>query len=169
MQIQKTEQEALQYCEETRILKNRIELGWLEFAKRLIIIKANNLAESQYGGFDLFLDEIRIKKATVDHMMRVYQKLCLDFGIPEDLVIQAGGYTRLYEILPLCKTKELAMEAIEHTKSLPSRESVKKHVQEAMTGQFQDCTHPESECFYVKVCKCCGAKMKALEIPSSSN
>lgn len=155
-----TEQEAFQFCEETKILKQRIERGWLEFAKRLCVIKANNLAEPQYGGFIPYLDEIKIKPVTADHMMRGYQRFCIDFGIDEALVIQAGGYTRLYELLPLAKTKETAMEALQIASGLESRESIKAMVKQQMQGTptEEQCTHPVEDVFYLRVCKKCGLK-----------
>lgn len=158
-----TEKEAYQYCEDTKTLYNRLGLGFLELAKRLCLIKANNLAEGQYGGFLLYLDDMKLKQVTATHMMRVYQRFCLDFGISEADVIQAGGYTRLYELLPLAKTKEKALEVLEHAKSLPSRESIKQYVKEAMTGEFDtvDCAHEDT--FLLRICKGCGHKEKVFE------
>lgn len=157
-----SEKDAFQFCEETKILKQRIEKGGLELAKRLCLIKQNNLADGQYGGFDLYLDEIRLKKATADHMMRVYQRFCLDFGIDEATVVEAGGYTRLYELLPLAKTKETALEALTIASQLESRESIKTMVKQQMAGgeNIPDCQHPDSECFHLRVCKACGDKQR---------
>lgn len=161
-QVITSEKDAFQFCEETKILKQRIEKGGLELAKRLCFIKQNNLAEGQYGGFDLYLDEIKLKKATADHMMRVYQRFCMDFGIDEATVVEAGGYTRLYELLPLAKTKETALEALQIASQLESRESIKAMVKKQMAGgeEIPDCAHEESECFYLRVCKACGLKEK---------
>lgn len=165
-----TEEEAYRYCEDTRILKNRLELGWLELAKRFIVIEENNLAQGQYGGFSLFLDEIRIKKGTVDRMTRVYKRLCVDYGVPEAMVIEAGGYQRLYEILPLCKSKESAIAAIEHTRSLPSRESVKEEVKTLIAQEtgapVAECEHPKGTYVHFIVCADCGGKKRVFQDPN---
>lgn len=161
-QVINNEKDAFQFCEETKILKERIEKGGLELAKRLCFIKQNNLADGQYGGFDTYLDEIKLKKATADHMMRVYTRFCMDFGIDEAIVVEAGGYTRLYELLPLAKTKESALEALQIASQLESRESIKAMVKQQMTGgaQIPDCAHEDKDCFYLRVCKACGLKEK---------
>ncbi len=157
METRISEQESLKYCEQTRSLYSKINVAYLELGKRLIKIKNENLAESQYGGFDIFLSEIGIKKSTSEHLMRVYQKFVLDYGIKEESIVEAGGYTRVYELLPLARTKEEAIEVLEHAKTLPSRESIKSYVKEAMGKTTTACNH--EEVYILEVCKCCNGKV----------
>ena len=157
-----SEDSAYLFCEQTRMLKDKTEIACLELGKRLLYIKDNNLAESQYGGFDLYLDDIKIKRSTADHMMRVYKRFCIEFTIPMETVAEAGGYTRVYELLPIAKTRETALQALESAKHLPSRESIKKMVKEELNDpQVNTCIHEET--FVIKVCKCCNEKWRVYE------
>ena len=158
------ESKSYKYCEDTRQLKNKLELGWLELCKRLYFIKSQNMADiAQYGGFELFLDEIKLKPQTAIHMMAVYKRFCVEFGIEEDLVARAGGYTRAYELLPMAKSPEKAREALEVAEQAPSRTSIKKYVQEVLSEQTGIPTEEEAcrhdEIVIVRMCTCCKQKL----------
>lgn len=160
-QLVHNEQESFKYCEDTRVLKDRIEKGYLELGRRLIVIKTNNLAEGQYGGFESYLDELKIKSSTAQHIMRVYQRLVLDFGLSEAMVLKVGGYTRAYEILPKCTTPEKAVELIERAALLPNRVAVTRMIKDMQEDQNGACSHEST--FDVRVCNDCGEKWKLFD------
>lgn len=155
---QLTEQEAYEYCEETIKLKGKLELGYMTVAQRLWIIKANNLAEHQYGGWDNFLKDIGIDKGVAKQMMYVYKKFVIENRIDPQDVVDAGGYSVMYRVLPLVKDRESALEAIETVKTLRTRELVIKHLNDVKNEGKADCKHEDT--YTIEVCDCCGEKWK---------
>lgn len=155
--IMKNEQEALNYCESTRNLKNKMEVAGLELGKRLWVIKDNGFADNtQYGSFSIFLEDIKLPFETAKVLMRVYQTFCIKYGIPLDDVANAGGYSLLHTTLPMVKSKESALEALEMVKTL-SRKHLKQEIQKQRgLKETEECLHQEMVVYHC--CKNCAFK-----------
>lgn len=159
------EEQFYKYCEDTKDLKNKLELGWLDLCKRIYQIKELGMSDiSQYGSFQLFLAEIKLRPQTAIHMIAVYKRFCVEFGIEESLVVKAGGYTRAYELLPIAKNKESAVEALAMAEHAVSRTEIKEQVKETLTKENKEaeaCTHEET--VTIKFCKDCKIRLEVVK------
>lgn len=159
MTIQRlTEQKAYEFCEKVVGLKENLEKGFIELAKGLYTIKEQRLYEGQYGTFDLYLDRARIGKSKAEQLIRMYEKFSLEYKIDDKLIVEAGGWSVVVRLLPMAKTRDLALKALENASQLPTRQSVVKWVKEAVEDDFKACTHEDY--YVVKICRCCGERFK---------
>lgn len=158
IEVRFSEQEAFNYCQETIEMKTKLELGYMTVAQRLWNIKNNNLAEAQYGGWDSFLSEIGIDKGVAKQMMYVYKKFVIENRIDAQDVVDAGGYSVMYRVLPLVKDRQTALDAIETVKNLKTRELVIKHLADKKNEGKANCSHKNT--YTLEICDDCGDRWK---------
>lgn len=159
--IVKNEREAYEFCEDTRALKNKMEVAGLELGKRLWTIKENGFADnSQYGSFNLYLEDIKLKFETAKVLMRVYQTFCIKYSVPLNEVADAGGYSLLHTVLPIVKSREDAYKALTMVATY-SRKHLKQEVQKELgLRETEECLHANMQTVTYQVCEDCNFRKK---------
>lgn len=151
----------LEYVEETKGLKEAIEGRFIELGKRLKRIRDERLFEPQYHSFDEWLPEMKMSQPTISKLINIYDRFVTEYGISEQQLLKAGGWTVIAEILPVSKTKEDAKEWIEKAENL-TRTDLRAEIKEHKTGKKEkkrkDCEHRKA--YDQRVCPSCGLKVK---------
>jgi len=147
------------YLESTIALVKTIEESFLVLSERLKKIRDDKLYESSYDNFEEFLEEAKVSPATASKMIQIYEKFILELGFSNEEVVESGGWSLLYSIIPFCKNKTQAKEWMGKTKILP-RHELEVAIREERTGvDSYKCEHEMQEvCF--KQCKVCGLRTK---------
>ena len=158
MENKLTEQEQFKYCEDTKNLKNNLEVGFIQIAKRLHAIKYGKLYESQYGTWSLYLDDIKMHQSKAEQLIRIYEKFIVEYKIKEQVLAEAGGWSVLVRLLPLAKTQQLAQEALQQATLLPNRVTLTNYVKEALEDDFKTCACEDT--YEIKICRTCGERTK---------
>lgn len=162
-----TEQQSYQYCEDTKSLRDKLELGYIEVAKRLYNIKTNRLYEGQYGSWSLFLDDAKIGQSKAEQLVRIYEKFILEYKLPEQQVVEAGGWSVVVKLLPMAKTRDLAQNALLQASLLPNRVCVAEYVKQAVEDDFKTCSHNDT--YTIKICRTCGERFKINDTDTEHN
>lgn len=148
-----SEKEAHGVCNEALALKDKIEASFIHLGKYLYEIKSARLFEAGWESWGEFLMDMKMSEAMASKLITIYQVFVLDFKIKTDLIAEAGGWTVVYDLIPLAKDKESALKWLRLAKDM-TRMDIKK---EAALGKGEkepeDCDH--------EWCKMCGkCKMK---------
>lgn len=148
------------YLQKTIEMKLAIEGGYLVLAQRLAKIREEELYSPEYENFQGFLDEMNISEATASKMINIWLRLVVEYEIPKERLIEAGGWANLSEILPYAKTKEKALELIDKvTNLLPSdRRRVIRGLKTNI--DLDKCNH---DWYAIRVCRKCQDRQKIHE------
>lgn len=148
----------LEYCEETILLKGKIEEGFLELGERLAKIHDEQLYLGQYGEWGIFLEEMKLSESVASRMMTVFKYFTLKHGIDKDLILSVGGWSNAYDVSRIAKTKEEAIELL--TKIAPlNNQGRLAELAEAHTGIKQEnCLHEKE--YTITYCPTCKRKTK---------
>lgn len=144
-----------EYIEKTVALKNNIEKGFLELGERLKSIRDERMYEPQYDSFDDFIPELKMSHATVSKLINIYEKFVVQYRLSSTVLLEAGGWTVIAELLPIVKSKADAKKWIEKARLL-HRNDLRIEIKEFRTGIDQrTCKHTKD--FYVlHICRICG-------------
>lgn len=155
----KTEEQKLNFCEETIGMNVNLSMGYILLAKRLHAIRAEKLYEPQWSSFMEFAMEMKdIAYTKVSRLCSVYQKYVIDLQIPEEEVAKVG-WTILDRARRVIKTREEAMQFIE---SPLTRSDLEKEITEKETGKdMTQCKHEDT--YLVRVCRECKDKWEEFE------
>lgn len=93
------------YCEETFKLKNNIELNFLLLAERLKKIQDEKLYQPNYDKFHDFLNEININNSVASRLISIYELFVEKYKFKHEELIEAGGWSKLSEIVKVSTTK----------------------------------------------------------------
>lgn len=142
------------YCKETLELKLGLENKYLELAMRLHKIFNERMYEPNYETFGDFIEELKMSRSKGSALVNIWQRLVVDWKIKKELISNAGGWTKVYEFLPLMKNKDQAVAWLQKSKDL-SQSDIRKEKQEAKTGiPMATCKHPDYVIF--RRCVACG-------------
>lgn len=142
-------------CSTAIKLKNQIETAFIALGKLLYDIKEQRAYEQEYETWVLFLMEVRLTESTASKLMKIYETLVLGYKIPEDRIASAGGWTVVYDLLPLATTKETAEEWLDKATQM-TRTDIQREIKESKTGiPMTDCEH---EWASFQLCRKCGLK-----------
>lgn len=144
------------YCEDTIKLKQSIEVSYVALCERLYKIRNERLYEAQFADWDVFLEEIKIDRASADKMCRIYELFVLNYKVPAEKIAEVGGWSKVAELLPVSTNKKQAIEALEYAKGALKKD-VRIYVKEILGKQIPDnCKHKNT--YVVEICKNCGDK-----------
>lgn len=152
----------LELCEEAITLKHQLEVGWLELCGMLKNIRDNKLYNGRWENFEDFLQDpqMGLDKASASKMITIHEKFILEYKMSPAKIANAGGWSKIAEILPTVKDKKSAEEWIVKCSYL-SKSDLRSEVNEAR--------HPESigcKCAHVKrvvMCICEDCNKKTIE------
>lgn len=152
----------LGYCEETLAMEQNARMAYMVIAARLHTIRENRLYEPQWDSWATYCMEFKdLSQGSISKLISVYETFVLTYGLSNQELTEAGGWTKLYEIKKLVKSKEDALEWIGKSQVL-SRQDLSKEIKEAETGiDMSECRHPEL--YTIHVCPDCGYKEKVLD------
>ena len=149
------------YCEETTKLKQSIEVSFITLGERLRRIRDEKLYEGQWETFALYLMDAKISEATASKLINIYQRFFVEWNFPSEKLVEAGGWTVVASLLPVCKTKEQAEEWMDKALVL-SRPDLEKEIREVKTGMpMITCKHSDS--YMIKICRHCGERERIYE------
>lgn len=151
----------IDYCNETVKMKQNIETAFLTLGERLMKIRDQRLFEGQWASFSLYLLDAKISEATASKLINIYHKFVLEWQFPVEKLAEAGGWTSLAALLPICKTKEQAEPWLDKTFVL-SRPDLEKEIKESKTGiDMRHCKHEDN--YVIRVCRQCGDRERVYE------
>jgi hypothetical protein len=150
-------------CEKTLSLKNDIEKGFLVLGKNLHKIREEELYKCQWLKWEDYLDDMKMSSSTASKLITIYEKFILEWKIDEKTILNMGGYSNAYTLIPMLKGKEddEVKEKIREF-SLLSRSDLEQKKNEEITGVNRDtCKHKDT--YLLKICRDCGYKEKINE------
>lgn len=155
----------LDFCNETTKLKQNIETAFLTLGERLMKIRDNRLYLGQWETFELYLMDAKISPAAASKLINIYNRFFVEWNFPAEKLVEAGGWTVVSTLLPVCKTKEQAEEWMDKALVL-SRTDLEKEIKEIKTGiDMSKCDHVDN--YVIRVCRTCGDRERIYEeIPS---
>lgn len=116
--------------------------------------------EGQWTSFGEFLMEMKMSEPTASKLINIWAKFVMEFGINPFLVVEAGGWGNVAEILPVVKDKQSAEEWLGKAKIL-TREDLRTEIRIAKGGTPpEDCSH---EFIKIEFCNKCGEKHRVYE------
>jgi|ETNvirnome_2_300_1030623.scaffolds.fasta_scaffold06717_5 hypothetical protein len=150
------------YCNDTIALKSDIETRFLELGHRLWEIRQKELYKPNYETFDEFTLELKMSRATVSKLVNIYETFVKQFGVPQKLLVGAGGWSVVAEVLPLATTKPKAITWLEKAGTL-TRADLRKDILVAKGGKdIDDCDHDE-DYLILKICRKCKGRIPVEE------
>lgn len=150
----------LKFCDETIQKKQSLEIGWLELASNLKEVRDNAFYEGRWESFEDFLadPEMSLDKASANKMIAIHEKLVLTYKIDTQHIANAGGWSKVSEVMPVITDRESAIEWLNQCESL-SKDDLRKEVKEARSGvSTKECKHTNT--YTIVVCRDCGLKME---------
>jgi hypothetical protein len=142
-------------CQEALQLKDNIEGAYLKLGELLSRIRSQRLYQPTHDTFPEFLMEMDITEGTASKMITVYDLFIGKYQIPEQMLIDAKGWSKVYAIAKVSDTKEHALEWLERA-SIASRQHLTQDIREKETGLTpENCEH---DYYTLNVCKKCGDK-----------
>lgn len=151
---------SLNFCEETITKKHFLEVGWIELCGRLKEIRDNALYDGRWNSFEDFLQDpqMGLDKSSASKMITIHEKFVLEYKMSPAKIANAGGWSKVAEIIPAVKDKESAEEWLNKSASL-SKSDLRKEIQEDKTGiKMSECKHKNT--YTVKICRDCGDKIE---------
>lgn len=142
----------LNICQQALELKNKVEVGFLELGALLNAIKERRLYEQEsFESWGEFLMEMRLSQGTASKLITIYNTFVVQYEISPRKIAEAGGYTVVYDLVPLATSKEKAEEWIDKAKSM-TRSHIRQEAQSAK-GEVEDepCDHEPCN-----MCRKCG-------------
>ncbi len=150
------------YLAKTIEMKLAIEGGYLVLAQRLAKIREEELYSPEYDNFQGFLDEMNISEATASKMISIWSRLVVEYEIPKERLIEAGGWSQIAELLPYAKDKDTTIKLLDKIAGLQPGDA-RRAIREMKTGiEMDKCKHDWNE-IHLKQCKKCGERQKIYE------
>jgi hypothetical protein len=144
---------ALDYCNETIILKEQLEEGFVMLGARFLQIRDQEMFKPQWTSFPEYLMEMKMSESTASKLISIHQKLVMECGLEPKQIAKAGGYTEVYEILPFVKDKKSAEEWLQKAETL-TRDDLRKEITEEKTGiSMAKCEHKHTRT--IEICLDC--------------
>lgn len=149
------------FCQQTIALKQTIETSFLSLGERLSQIRDDKKYVGQFETFELFLEEAKISPATASKLINIYQKFYIQWEFKAQELVDAGGWSVVATLLPVCRSREEAQGWLE-TAQIKSRGDLERDLKESRTGiDMSKCQHQDH--YVVKVCRTCGDRFKSYE------
>lgn len=131
-------------------MKGKIESSFVQLGQMLYEIKSERHYESGWESWGEFLMDMRISQGMASKLMSIYETFVLQYKIKPALIAEAGGWTVVYDLLPLAKDKESAEQWIKDAANM-TRSDVKKQAFSARKKKEpKECEHT-----YCKMCSKC--------------
>ncbi len=146
------------YCQEAIALKKTIETSFLSLGERLARIRDDRLFVGQWETFEIFLEDAKVSPATASKLINIYQRFYLEWGFKAQSLVDAGGWSVIATLLPVCRTKDEAQNWLQIAQ-IKSRSDLEKDIKEQKTGiDMSTCSHGDS--YSIQVCRTCGDRLR---------
>lgn len=148
--------EQLEYCTTTLDLKKTIETSFIALGERLSKIRFESLWRSNWNSFAEYLMEMKINESTASRLISVYDTYVGNYKIDESK-LAAIGWSNLYDMIPLVKTREKAEELVDKTSEMR-----KEDVREEIRAAKFNCTDHDWVELHIQTCRICGKKHRIM-------
>jgi len=155
-----SQEEAKKFIDETVRLWHGIQRAYFHEGTRFKQIRDERIWEQAgYSSFDALLDEeFKTSESRVSQLIGICD---LFSNVPQQKLIEAGGWSNLAEIVPLVRKGEDAEKWVDLV-ILHTRENLRALKAEQQTGvKEEECDHHDS--FIIRVCRTCGQKFRIYE------
>ena len=153
--------ENLGYCNKALNLKKDIEGYFLTLGEYLYNIKEYNLFEPQWSSWIEFTYELKMSSSNINTLINIYKTLILGYGLKNEMIATAGGYSLVAEILPMATSKKDAEKWLEIVNT-STRSDLRKTIKELKSGIIMsECEHKET--YQISICKTCGERWEIYE------
>lgn len=150
---------AIDFCEDTITKKHLIEVGWIELCGRLKEIRDNGLYEGRWDSFEDFLQDpqMGLDKGSASKMITIHEKFIVEYKMSPARIANAGGWSKIAEILPVVKDKQSAEKWIYEASAL-SKSDLRKEVNQEKNPESIGCKHKDNYKVVMCCCRECGNK-----------
>lgn len=149
-----------QYCEQTKKLKEAIEENFLVLGQRLKVIRDEQRFFPQHDSFASFCDDMKLAESVASRLISIYQTFVLDWEIAPELLLEAGGWSRLDKIRRVAASRPEAEDLIQKS-ALMGGTDFEREITEKKRGVSQaDCAH---EMVTIRYCKKCHVKVRTYD------
>lgn len=129
--------------------------------EELYNIKEKMLWEGVYGSWEEFTVELKMSNNTINKLMQIYKTLVLSYGLSNEQITTAGGWSVVADVLPMITSKKDALKWLNQAQSL-TRADLRKEIKESKTGiVMTQCSHKNT--YKIEVCKDCGERYQVFE------
>lgn len=147
-----------QYCNDALSLKTTIEQSFIKLGEYLYNIREKELYKPSWTSWREFYTELKMSSNMADKLIQIYETFVVQYAIPEEKIVTAGGWSTIQEILPVIANKKDAEHWLE-TAAVLSRNDLRKEVKEVKTNLSEkNCKHKNT--YTITVCRDCGIKME---------
>ncbi len=148
------DQKNFKYCTEALQIKNQLEKNYMRLAEYAYNIKNDNLFLPQWSSWSEFIADLKISENQANKLVQIYYTFIITFGIDEETITTAGGWSVIAELLPVINSIDDANRWLESAREL-TREDLRKEVKEAKSGvQMKSCGHKNT--YVIRICRDCG-------------
>ncbi len=154
--------EGLEVCETAITKKHNLEIGWLELCGMLKEIRDKKLYEGRWDSFEDFLHDPQmcLDKSSASKMITIHEKFVIEYKMSPARIANAGGWSKVAEVLPVVKDKKSAEKWIDDA-SVLSKSDLRKEVVQERNPESVGCKHKNS--YKVVMCCCRDCNNKEVE------
>ena len=160
------------FCVDLIELKNNIEKNFLVLGKGLLKIRDERLYFPQWDSFEIYLEELKLDPTKAIKLINIYTTFVLQYEIPEEQILKAGGWTVANQIQAVTKRLKDGKEQSEKLLDLAgvlSQKDFEKELSTARNGLDElECIHDLYE-VHLRCCRRCSLREKIYseEMPQS--
>lgn len=151
--------QGIDFCEETIDRKHILEVGWIELCGRLKDIRDKKLFEGRWDSFEDFLQDpqMGLDKGTASKMITIHEKFILEYKMNPAQIANAGGWSKVAEILPAVHDKKSAETWLSNA-ALLSKSDLRKEIKAEQNPDSLSCKHKDNYKVVMCCCRNCGNK-----------
>lgn len=149
------------YCQRAVALKKNIEVTFLVLGEMLKNIRDEKRYEGTYTDFEEFLEDLNLTASNASKIITVFEYFCENLKVPEDKLVNAGGYSVLYELYILSKSEADQKSFVDEKLSMLASPMIggrQKYLRELKNG-VEACEHAWKD-LHIRQCSNCYVKEK---------
>ena len=154
------------FCNDLILLKNEIEKNFLVLGKGLLKIRDERLYSPAWDSFSDYCEELKMDETKASKLINIYTTFILQYEIPEDQILKAGGWTIANQIQAITKKLPHGKSESERLLGLAgvlTQKDFEKELSAAKNGIDEiECKHDYYE-VHLRCCHRCSLREKIHE------
>lgn len=156
-----TEKQGHEYCKKAIELETVVRTTYINMAEMLYNIRQEKLFEPFWSSWSEFCMEFKdLSEGTISKIISIYEFFVLKHGFTPKQLAEAGGWSKLYEVLRVAQngSRKEVKEWIGKCATLTQKD-LREEVLEAKTGvSIMKCGHEDT--YIIRVCRKCGTRIQ---------
>jgi len=147
-------------CAAAFSLKKNIERNFLLLGQALCLAKRSRAYEAEWQTWDVFLEELAFEESKASKLIGIWETFVERHQLPPETIVEAGGWTKVYDVLPMAKGSREAAESWLEKARLLTRADLKQEVQLARKGIAATAACACADCYRLEICRDCGSRRR---------